>query len=79
MLMRVFEKYRLEGVIMPQTNEEWRREYMREHLAELTPQERLKDLSPNELIQALPPEFLEALRKNLDKTASSPEDSTRQG
>ena len=76
MLMRVFEKYRLEGVDMPQTNEEWRREFVREHLVDLSPQERLKDLSPGELIAALPPEVLEALRKNFDKAPAS-EDSVK--
>jgi len=70
MLMRVFEKYLLEGVDMPQTNAEWRREFLDRLLAEtssdevlkkFTPQERLKDLSPLDLIQALPPEVRSAL------------------
>ena len=93
MLLRVFEKYRLEGAEMPQTNEEYRREFFKtiplkdrlagasstEVLKEFTPQERLKDLSPDELIAALPPEILEALRKNLDKTTPGPGDSAGQG
>ena len=79
MLMRVFDKYRSEGVEMPQTNEEWRREFVREHLEDLSPQERLRDLSPTELIQALPPEVLDALRKRLDRITPGPEDSTGQG
>jgi hypothetical protein len=41
---------------MAMTMEEFRRYYLRDHLEELTPEERLKGLSPEELLKALPPE-----------------------
>jgi hypothetical protein len=56
MLMRVFEKYLAEGVKMQQTNEEWLRDYIRGHLKDLSPQERVKDLSPEERVKDLSPE-----------------------
>ena len=72
MLMRVFEKYRLEGVEMPQTDAEWRREFLEsllleersagaspsEVLKKFTPEERLKDLSPQERLKDLSPNEL---------------------
>jgi hypothetical protein len=56
LLARLFEQYRKEGVIMPYTMEDFRRDYVREHLKDLTPQERLKDLTPEERLQGLSPE-----------------------
>ena len=82
MLLRVFEKYLLEGVDMPQTNEEYRREFfktipLKDRLAGVSPAEVLEVFTPNELIQAMPPEVLETLRKDLDKNTVKTDDPER--
>jgi hypothetical protein len=55
---KLFKRYELEGIAMPYTIEDFRREY----LAELPPEERLKGLSPDERLEGLSPdERLEGL------------------
>ena len=44
---------------MPYTMEDFRRDYVKEHLKDLTPQERLEGLSAEELLQVLSPEDIE--------------------
>jgi hypothetical protein len=46
---KLFKRYELEGIAMPYTMEDFRREY----LAELSPEERLKGLSPDERLEGL--------------------------
>jgi hypothetical protein len=74
LLHRLFEQYRKEGVDVPYTMADFRRDYVKEHLQDLTPEERLKGLSPEQVLAALSPEhFLaglspearEALRRHL--------------
>jgi hypothetical protein len=75
LLARLLDQYRKEGVAMPYTMEDFRRDYVKEHLKDLTPEERLQGLSPEErleglsseqLLASLSPEVKEALRKQLN-------------
>jgi hypothetical protein len=50
LLGQLFERLRGEGVAMSYTMEDFKRQYVKEHFARLTPEER------RELVQALPPE-----------------------
>jgi hypothetical protein len=56
LLGRLFALYRKEGLDMPYTMEDFRRDYVKDYLKDLTPQERLKDLTPEELLSAVPVE-----------------------
>jgi hypothetical protein len=49
---KLFKSYELEGIAMPYTFEDFRREY----LAELSPEERLKGLSPDKRLEGLSPD-----------------------
>ncbi len=62
LLHRLFEGYEKEGLAMPYTMADFRREYVKEHLKDLTPEEWLESLPAEEILKALPPEkILEAL------------------
>ncbi len=52
-LRKLFEGYKREGMPMPYTMEDFRRDYVKEHLKDLTLEERLEGLSPEELIKQL--------------------------
>ncbi len=65
LLNQLYQLYQREGVIMPYTMEDFERDFTREHLHLLPPEERLKGLSaetifqrfsPEERLQGLPPE-----------------------
>jgi hypothetical protein len=62
LLRQLFERFRGEGIAMSYTMEDFRRQYAKEHFAELTPEEQreaLEALPPEklqEVLQALPPE-----------------------
>jgi hypothetical protein len=56
LLGQLLQQYRKEGVDMPYTMEDFRRDYVKEHLKELTPDEILARLSPAELLAHLAPE-----------------------
>src|SRR5262249_33851293 len=49
LLRRLVEEYQSEGVDMPYTMEEFVQEFLRDHVHELTPEERLKGLSVEEI------------------------------
>jgi hypothetical protein len=53
---QLYQRYQLEGVPMPYTMEDFRRDVAREYLDLLSPQERLKGLPPEERLKGLPPE-----------------------
>ena len=53
-LNQLFEKYQLEGLNMPYTMEDFRRDYVRDHLDLLTPEEILQRLPMQEVLQQLP-------------------------
>ena len=55
---QLFADYRVEGLTMPYTMADFRRDYVREHVNDLTPEERLA---------VLPPERIEAYLKRLAK------------
>jgi hypothetical protein len=56
LLDRLFEGYAKEGLAMSYTMADFRRDYVKEHLKFLTPEERLEGLSAGEILQAVPPE-----------------------
>jgi hypothetical protein len=62
---QLFEGYRREGINMPYTIEQYRRDYAKQHLKDLTPEERLEGLTPEELLAGLSPEQLERLLETL--------------
>ena len=49
----LFERYQAEGVVMSYTWDDFRRDYAREHLHQLTPEERTEGLSPEERLRGL--------------------------
>jgi hypothetical protein len=70
LITTLFEHCQLEGLPMPYTMEQFKREFLREHLDELPPEERLKGLSPedrlkgmsvDELARVLSPEQIEEI------------------
>ncbi len=74
LLYQLFERYRLEGSVMPPTLEEFARQTINELLEKLPPEELLKRLSPEErlrglttddLLAALSPEMRKALARRL--------------
>jgi hypothetical protein len=82
LLKQLFERFRGEGLTMPFTMEDFQRQYVKEHFAELTPEEReevLKALPPEERLAGLPPEQrlaglsaeqIEQVRQYLDQLAA---------
>ena len=56
MLNQLYELYQKEGIVMPYTMEDFNRDFTREHLYLLPPEERLKGLPPEERLKGLPPE-----------------------
>jgi hypothetical protein len=56
LLSELFEGYEREGLAMPYTMEDFRRDYVKEHLKDLTPEERLEGLSADELVRRLSPD-----------------------
>jgi len=53
---KLLKYYRVEGIAMPYTVEDFEKDYKEEFLAELTPEERLKGLPPEERLKGLAPE-----------------------
>ena len=54
LLARLFEGYEREGLDMPYTMEDFRRDFAKDHLKDLTPKERVEGLSSEQLLQLLP-------------------------
>lgn len=50
------EQYGLEGITVPYTMDDFVRDYTREHLNLLPPEERIRGMSPEEILRVLPPE-----------------------
>jgi hypothetical protein len=57
-LQKLFAGYQREGLTMPYTIEDYRRDYAKEHLQKLTPEERLEGLSAKERLKGLSVEEL---------------------
>jgi hypothetical protein len=73
-LQRLFEGYQREGLVMPYTMDDFRRDYVKEHFKDLTAEERqeaLRGLTPAERLQGLPPEVIEEYLNKL-KAADTP-------
>ena len=51
---QVFENYQLEGINMPYTMEDFKRDYVRGHLDVLSTDERLKGVPANERLKGIP-------------------------
>jgi hypothetical protein len=56
LLGQLFEGYEREGLTMPYTMQDFRRDYVKEHLKDLTLKERLEGLSAEELLEGLSPD-----------------------
>jgi hypothetical protein len=76
LLGQLFEGLRAEGFAMSYTMEDFKRDYLKEHLAKLTPQEQeevLRALPPEQRLAALSEEQMEQVRQYLDRlTAGRP-------
>ena len=63
LLYQLLAGYQGEGLPMPYTMEDFKRDFLKEHLheflKEMTPQQRLEGLSPEELLETLPTETIE--------------------
>lgn len=55
-LNKIYELYRMEGAVMPYTIEDFEKDYIREHLYVLSPEEVLKKYSPEEVLNKYSPE-----------------------
>jgi hypothetical protein len=56
LLDQLFSGYQQEGIAMPYTLDDFRRDYLRQHVQELPPEERLKGLAPEERLKGLTPD-----------------------
>jgi len=63
----LFIEYRQEGLAMPYTVEDYKRDAARRYLAEITPEELLARLTPEQRLAGLPPEKIEAYLRRLRK------------
>src|SRR5204863_9579715 len=62
---QLFAAYHVEGLTMPYTIHDFKREIALENLHELTVEERVHGLSPEELLSALPAQQIEVYLKRL--------------
>ena len=53
---QLLDKYSLEGIDMPYTMEQFRKEYVKAHLGELDPEEVLSRFAPEDRLKGLEPE-----------------------
>ena len=53
---RLFENYQLEGLVMPYTMQDFRREVAKRYLPQLSIEERLEGLAPEEILKRFPAE-----------------------
>jgi hypothetical protein len=53
---QLLNQYALEGIDMPYTMEQFRKEYIKAHLMDLDPEDRLKGLDPEDRLKGLDPE-----------------------
>jgi len=60
----LFHQYNLEGIKMPYTIEDYRKDYVKRHLHKLSPDELLKNLSPDDRLKGLSPVELKKLLLN---------------
>ena len=75
LLNELFEGYQREGLTMPYTMQDWRRDFILEHFHQLTPEERckaLRELPAEERLEGLSPKEIEAYLKRHKHDRSSP-------
>jgi hypothetical protein len=72
LLYRLLEQYRKEGLSMPYTMQDFIRDFTKEHLKDLSPEERLAGLSRKERLAGLSPEEKAALLEELRKEVPLP-------
>jgi hypothetical protein len=86
LLDQLFERFRGEGLAVSYTMKDFERDYMKEHLPRLTPQEQqevLQALPPEVRLAGLPPEArlaglsVEQIRQYLDRVAAGPKARSR--
>ena len=70
LLNQLFEGYKREGLAMPYTMQDFRRDYVKEHLKDLTLEERLQGVPPEELLCRVPPKKIEQYLQGRKKSAS---------
>lgn len=71
-LNQLVDQYRQEGLTMPYTMEDFRKEIARENLDKLTPEERLEGLSPEQRLAGMTPVQIEAYLNRIRKNPASP-------
>src|SRR5918992_934358 len=64
LIYQVFEGFKQEGINMPYTMEDFRRDFIKEHY---TAEQRLEGLTPEQRLQGLTPEEIEAALERLKK------------
>jgi hypothetical protein len=70
LLYRLLDAYRQEGLLMPYTMEDFRRDFRKQFLDELTPEERkqiLHRLPPEERLEGLAPDEILKLREEIER------------
>jgi hypothetical protein len=71
LIFQLFEGYQGEGIDMPYTMADFRRDFAKAHLKDLTPAERLEGISPEQRLEGLAPEEIERYLEKL-KAQRSP-------
>src|SRR5213592_889516 len=74
LLYQLFEGFKREGIAMPYTMQDFRRDFAKEHLKDLTPEERrelFKDLSIQERLEGLSAEEIEDYLQRRKQEATS--------
>jgi hypothetical protein len=71
LLNQLLEGYKKEGLAMSYTMADFRRDYVKEHLKDLTPEERLEGLPPEERLKGLSAEEIERYLKRLKAKRST--------
>ena len=66
-LNTLFDNYNLEGFPVSYTMKDFQRDYVKNHLGLLSPDDRLKGLLPDEILRRFSPEEIKLYLKNLGK------------
>ena len=70
LLSQLFEGYKREGLAMPYTMQDFRRDYVKEHLKDLTVEERLHGVPLEERLRDVPPKEIEKYLQRRKKPGS---------
>jgi hypothetical protein len=69
---QLFDEYQVEGLAMRYTMGDFKRDFTRDHVHEVTAEERVHGLSPEECLAALPSDEVEAYLKRSRKKPATP-------